>query len=64
MKIGKFLKNQRGQGIVEYVLLLTVMFSITLLFVGFMNKNLSRYWEHAVNLVINDQPGIKTLTLD
>jgi len=57
-------RKQSGQGVVEYVLLLAVISSITYLFVGFMNKNLARYWEHAANLVVNDKPGIKTVTLD
>ncbi len=58
------IKKQSGQGIIEYVLLLAVISSITYLFVGLMNKNLARYWEHAANLVVNDKPGIKTVTLD
>ncbi len=56
--------NQKGQSVVEYVLLLAVLSTITIYFVGFMNKNLTKYWEHAVNLVINDSPGVKTLTMD
>jgi hypothetical protein len=61
-----FLKklSQRGQAIVEFVLLLAVMSMITYVFVNFMNTNLSRYWEHAANLIINDSPGVKTVTLD
>jgi hypothetical protein len=61
----RFLKKagQKGQSIVEFVLLLAVMASITYMFVHFMNRNLTRYWEHAANLVVNDAPGIKTLTM-
>lgn len=61
----KFLKKagQKGQAVVEFVLLLAVMAMITYSFVFFMNKNLARYWEHAANLVINDAPGVKTVTL-
>ncbi len=56
--------HQKGQAIVEFVLILAVMAIITFAFVGFMNRNLARYWEHAANLVINDRPGVKTVTLD
>ncbi len=61
----KFLKKlgQKGQSVVEFALLLAVMALITYAFVHFMNRNLSRYWEHAVNLIINDRPGVKTLNL-
>jgi hypothetical protein len=56
--------HQKGQAIVEFVMILAVMATITFAFVGFMNRNLARYWEHAANLVINDRPGVKTVTLD
>jgi hypothetical protein len=56
--------GQRGQAIVEFVLLLAVMSLITYGFVMFMNSNLKRYWEYSANLIINDRPGEKTVTID
>jgi hypothetical protein len=56
--------SQRGQAIVEFVLLLAVMSLITYGFVMFMNSNLKRYWEYSANLIINDRPGEKTVTID
>lgn len=57
--------GQKGQSIVEFVLLLTVITVISMTFVGFMNRNLARYWEYSVNLIINDSPsGAKAVTLD
>jgi len=46
--------NQRGQTLVEFVLLLAVVSSISYGFVSIMNRNIGAYWEHCVNLVIND----------
>lgn len=62
----KFLKKmrQRGQAIIEFVLLLAVMSLITYFFVLFMNRNLKRYWEYSANLIVNDKPGEKTVTID
>lgn len=68
MNIGfiKLLKKrkQAGQAIIEFVLLLAVMTLITYGFVYFMNRNLARYWEYSANLIIHDQPGEKTVTLE
>lgn len=62
----KFLKKmrQRGRAIIEFVLLLAVMSLITYFFVLFMNRNLKRYWEYSANLIVNDKPGEKTVTID
>lgn len=57
-------KNERGQAIVEFVLLLLVIASISYGFVALMNNNLGRYWEYAANLVVNDKPGVKTVKLN
>lgn len=57
-------KKRKGQAIIEFVLLLAVMTLITYGFVYFMNRNLARYWEYSANLVINDKPGEKTVTLE
>jgi hypothetical protein len=50
-------KRQTGQAILEYVLLLVVMTAITWGFVIFMNRNLSKYWQASINLIVNDRPG-------
>ena len=57
-------QKQKGQALVEFILLLVVLSSISFFFVGFMNRNLTRYWEYAANLVINDKPGETTVTID
>lgn len=55
--------NQRGQTLVEFVLLLAVISSVSYVFVAFMNRNLSKYWEYSVNLIITDKPGEKRVEL-
>ncbi len=59
----KFLNKagQKGQAVVEFVLLLVVMAGITFMFVAFMNRNLGKYWEHAANLVVSDNPTSREL---
>jgi hypothetical protein len=55
-----FLKKvlgQRGQSVVEFVLLLAAITSLSYFFIGFMNKNIGKYWEYSVNLIVNDKPG-------
>jgi hypothetical protein len=55
MKYRKLLLlKQKGQTLVEFVLLLAVVSGISYTFVAFMNRNITRYWEHAANLIIND----------
>jgi p-aminobenzoyl-glutamate transporter AbgT len=48
---------QRGQSIVEFVLLLFVITTVSYGFVALMNKNLARYWEYSASLIVNDVPG-------
>lgn len=55
--------NQRGQAIVEFVLLLAAITTVSYLFVFIMNRGIAYYWEYSVNLVVNDKPGSKTLNL-
>lgn len=52
----KKIKKQRGQTLVEFVLLLAVISTISYGFVSIMNRNIGGYWEHCVNLVIHDKP--------
>jgi hypothetical protein len=61
----KFLKalGQRGQSIVEFVLLLAVITGLSYGFVAVMNKNLARYWEYSANLIVDDKPGTNTVRL-
>lgn len=49
--------NQRGQTIVEFVLLLLVLTTVSYGFVAFMNARLAFFWEFAVNLVVYDKPS-------
>ena len=64
--------NQKGQTLVEFVLLLAVVSSISYAFVSTMNTFVGKYWTHCVNLVINDgHPNranppspVKQVTLD
>lgn len=53
--------RQKGQALVEFILLLVVLSSVSFFFVAFMNRSLSRYWEYSVNLIIDDKPGTKTV---
>jgi hypothetical protein len=65
-KIQRALKgmNQRGQSLVEFVLLLAVISMLSYGFVSVMNRNIGTYWQYAVNLIINDRPGVQTATLE
>jgi hypothetical protein len=49
--------GEKGQSIVEFVLLLSAIASISYFFMGFMNANIARYWEYSVNLIVNDSPA-------
>lgn len=55
--------SERGQSIVEFVLLLAAITFLSYFFVAVMNRNIGRYWEYSVNLIVNDKPGKKSLTL-
>jgi hypothetical protein len=56
--------NQSGQSLVEFVLLLAVISMLSYGFVSVMNRNIGNYWQYAVNLIINDRPGVQTATLE
>jgi hypothetical protein len=56
-------KSERGQAIVEFVLLLLVIAGLSYGFVALMNNNLGRYWEYFANLVVDDKPGTKSVRL-
>jgi len=55
--------QQKGQALVEFILLLVAIASISFGFVSLMNRNLGRYWEYYANLIINDRPNVKTVNL-
>lgn len=57
------LLQQRGQALVEFILLLVAIASISFGFVNLMNRNLGKYWEYYANLIINDKPNVKTVNL-
>jgi len=59
LPLNKFTKKlgEKGQSIVEFVLLLAVVTALSYSFVAVMNKNLARYWEYSANLIVNDKPG-------
>jgi hypothetical protein len=56
-------QREKGQTIVEFVLLLSVILSVSFGIVWFFNKNLARYWEYSANLVVTDKPGEKVIQL-
>jgi hypothetical protein len=55
----KFVKalGERGQSILEFVLLLLVITGVSYGFVLILNKNIARYWEYSANLILNDRAG-------
>lgn len=59
----KFFKalGKKGQGIVEFVLLLAVITGLSYGFVAVMNKNIAKYWQYSANLIVDDKPGTKTV---
>jgi Flp pilus assembly pilin Flp len=62
-RLRNLLRQQKGQSLVEFVLLLAVIAGISFTFAIFMNKSLSRYWQYSVNLIIDDRPGTNTVEL-
>jgi hypothetical protein len=57
------LLRQRGQALVEFILLLVAIAGISFGFVTLMNRNLGKYWQYYANLIINDKPGQTTVRL-
>lgn len=60
MNLPQFLQKknklgQKGQSLVEFVLLLAVISSISYGFVSLINTNLVNNWEKYINLVITDK---------
>ncbi len=50
--------NRRGQTLVEFILLLVVIMTISLLFMKVVNSNLAIYWKFIVTKVVGD-PSVR-----
>jgi hypothetical protein len=50
--------NEDGQSIVEFVLLLVVVMTLSLVFLKFVNINLATQWKQFVTIIVDD-PNIK-----
>jgi len=50
--------NQRGQTLVEFILLMAVIMTISLMFMKIVNSNLAIYWKFIVTKVVGD-PSIR-----
>jgi len=50
----KITKNQSGQTMVEFVLLISVIAIISLLFKQVINQNISKRWEKIANVILDD----------
>ena len=61
-KVSK-LKNQLGQSLVEFALLLLVIASMSFIFLRVANRNLARYWEAYARLIVDDPSQNGTLNL-
>lgn len=55
--------KEKGQSLVEFVLLLVVISGISYGFVSLINRNLSRYWVFYADLIVNDDANKKTVRL-
>jgi len=47
-------ESERGQSVVEFVLLLLVIMGFSMLFLALTNRNLSTYWRYLVKIVVDD----------
>jgi len=56
--------GQKGQSLIEFVLLLAVISAISYGFVGLVNTNLVQNWEKLINLVITDEPNVIKYKID
>lgn len=57
------LKNQLGQSLVEFALLLLVIASMSFIFLRVANRNLAQYWEAYARLIVDDPSQNGTLNL-
>jgi hypothetical protein len=49
------LKNNKGQSLVEFVLLITSIMLISLLFLKVTNTNIAKYWLYMGKLLMEDE---------
>tara|TARA_B100000925_G_C21995648_1_gene468772 strand:- start:395 stop:589 length:195 start_codon:yes stop_codon:yes gene_type:complete len=49
----KFLKNNRGQSLVEFVLLFAIVFFISRFFLVTTSKGIEKEWKAAIKLIIS-----------
>lgn len=57
------LKNQIGQSLVEFALLLLVIASMSFIFLRVANRNLAQYWEVYARLIVDDPAQNGSLSL-
>lgn len=56
-------KNQSGQSLVEFILLLLVIVLLSFSFISISNRNLGRLWEAYVRLIVDDPSQNGALTI-
>ena len=56
-------KNQAGQSLVEFALLLLVVVTLSFSFIRLANTNLGRLWTAYVRLIVDDPSQNGTLTI-
>jgi flagellar biogenesis protein FliO len=52
------LNNRSGQTLVEFIFLLAIIMTLSILFMKVVNQNLATYWQFFVTKIVND-PSIK-----
>jgi len=50
----ELIANQKGQSLVEFVLLLSVIMLISLLFLKLINTNIANYWQAMGTVLLED----------
>ena len=57
------LKNEQGQTLVEFVLLLACILIVSMVFMKTINGNMARYWTAMANTLLIDVEGKQKLKL-
>lgn len=57
------LKNQQGQTLVEFVLLLLSILIVSMVFMKIVNGNIAKYWTAMANTLLIDVEGKQKLKL-
>lgn len=57
----KLLKSQRGQSLLEFILLFAVIVSLSLVVVKGINGNLAEYWREMAQIILQDPGQVLTL---